>query len=199
VSAPLSVLTELQSAAMADVSDWQPKALEFARIGTARRRSGPPRRGRVMVAIPLAVAGLLVAAPAQASSGKLNTFALSNGLTGTLRLVPNAQTGCQTPGYLSDLTGKVAGIKLHGDDWELAINETRVGTFKASDSIASKAHVTLQPPTRNAIENTLTNIGGLLKVTGADAASGSVDLRMSNVTGSLKTTIMGSWRCPTGT
>ncbi len=153
----------------------------------------------MLVAVPLAVAGLLVAAPTQASAGKLNTFALSNGLTGTLRLVPNTQTGCQTPGYLSDLTGKVAGIKLHGDDWELAINETKVGTFKASDSIASKAHVTLQPPTKSAIENTLTNIGGVLKVTGSDAASGSVDLQMSNVTGSLKTTIMGSWRCPTGT
>jgi hypothetical protein len=153
----------------------------------------------LLLAIGPVIASLLVASPTPASAGRLNTFVLSNGLTGTLRMVPTTQKGCQTPGYLSDMTGKVTGIKLHGTRWELAINDTKVGTFKASDSIESKAHVTLQPPTTNAIENTLTNTGGVLKVTGADATSGSVDLKMSNVTGSLKTTIVGSWRCPAGT
>jgi hypothetical protein len=134
-----------------------------------------------------------------AAAPKLNTFVLSGGLSGTLKLVPTTQQGCQTPGYLSDLRGRVSGIKLRAGTWELAINDTKVGTFRASDSIESHSHVTLQPPTTNAIENTLTNVGGKLRVTGADAASGSIDLQMSNVTGSLKTTITGSWRCPSGT
>jgi hypothetical protein len=134
------------------------------------------------------------------AAAKLDTFRLSDGLTGTLRMVPTTQRGCQTPGYLSDLTGKVAGIKVRsGRGWELAINDTKVGTFKASDSITSAAHVTLQPPTNNAVENTLTNVGGTLKVSSPDGTAGSLDLRMENVTGSLKTTIRGSWKCSPGT
>jgi hypothetical protein len=131
-----------------------------------------------------------------AKATKVDTFVLSGDLKGTLVLTPT-DVGCGDAGYLEGMTGKISGIKLRkGGVWEMAINTMKKGTYKASDSLNSKAHVTLEPPTSNSIENTLTNVSGTLTVTGANASSGSVNLKMENVTGKDKATIKGSWSCP---
>jgi hypothetical protein len=137
------------------------------------------------------------ASAAVAKSAKLDTFQLSGDLKGTLTLVATDQGGCGDAGYLENMTGKISGIKLRkGGTWEMAINATAKGTYKASDSLNSKAHVTLEPPTNDSIENTLTNVSGTLTVTGAGGSAGSVNLKMENVTGKDKATIKGSWSCP---
>jgi hypothetical protein len=172
------------------------------RFNVPKQRFARPRLGRVGIGALLLLGGLstFIAPPLAGASGKVNTFQLSNGLTGTLTMTPTTQLGCQSQGYVSDLTGNIKGIKANPPKtWLLAINATSVGTYKASDSINSKAHVTLQPPTGNAGEDTLTNIGGTLKITGAGAASGTINLKMESVNDNLKTTIKGSWSCPPGT
>ena len=121
----------------------------------------------------LAMGGLaMAAAPVAmgATSGAVNTFHLSGGLRGTLVLKPSL--GCGDAPYLNDLTGHVTGLK-GVKSWTIAINTETPGTYKATDSFRSKAHVTLSPYPLNAVQYTLTNIGGTLKVAGTGASSGT--------------------------
>jgi hypothetical protein len=144
----------------------------------------------------LAMGGLaMAAAPVAlgATSGAVNTFHLSGGLRGTLVLKPSL--GCGDAPYLNDLTGHVTGLK-GVKSWTIAINTETPGTYKATDSFRSKAHVTLSPYPLNAVQYTLTNIGGTLKVAGTGASSGSLNLTLTNLTKKLKAKLVGSWSCP---
>jgi hypothetical protein len=155
------------------------------------RRFGVGSIGALLLMVGLSMA----TAPAAmaATSGTVNTFHLSGGLRGTLALKPSV--GCGDAGYLNDLTGHVAGLK-GVKSWTIAINTDKPGTYKATDSLSSKAHVTLAPYPLNAIKYTLTNVGGTLTVKGTDASSGSLNLKLANVTNKIKAKLVGGWSCP---
>lgn len=153
------------------------------------------RRLRVKsVGVILLMGGFSLATAPAAVGSTVNTFHLSGDLHGTLVLKP--AIGCGDPGYLEEMQGHVTGEKKGVTSWTLAINQAKPGTYKASDSLNSKAHVTLDPAGLNAITNTLVNVSGTLKVTGADASSGSVNLKMATDTDKVKATLVGSWSCP---